>query len=157
MEGGGLFGLLDGISPWWWVAFAILLGAVEMLTISTVLIWSALAALVTALALWIWPGLNTPGQIALFAVLSIAFSFIGRAFVGRWGEKADDNQQLNQRAAQILGREAVVDSFAGDEGQVTVDGVPWPARLDLGATVPNPGGRVRIVAVDGIVVRVRPL
>jgi membrane protein implicated in regulation of membrane protease activity len=157
MEGGGLFGLLDGVSPWWWVAFAILLGAVEMLTISTVLIWSALAALVTALALWVWPWMTTPAQITLFAVLSIAFSFIGRAFVGRWGEKADDNQQLNQRAAQIVGREAVVDSFAGDEGQVTVDGVPWPARLDAGATAPVPGSRVRITAVDGIVVRVTPV
>ena len=33
--------LLDGISPWWWVALAILLAAVEMVTITTVLVWSA--------------------------------------------------------------------------------------------------------------------
>jgi membrane protein implicated in regulation of membrane protease activity len=157
MGGGGLLSLLDGISPWWWVAAAILLAAIEMLTISTVLVWSALAALVTAVALWLWPGMNTAGQIALFAVLSIGFTFGGRAAVGRWGDKAEDNQRLNQRAAQVVGREAVVDSFAGDEGQVTVDGVPWPARLDAGAATPVPGSRVRIVAVDGIVVRVTPV
>ena len=43
------------VSPWWWVALAILLGAIEMLTPTTVLVWSALAALVTALALWLAP------------------------------------------------------------------------------------------------------
>jgi membrane protein implicated in regulation of membrane protease activity len=130
---------------------------VDNLTIKTVLIWAALAALVTALALWVWPEMTTPAQIALFAMLSSAFSFIGRAVGGRWGGEAVDTQQLDQRAAQVVGREAVVDSFAGDEGQVTVDGVPWPARLDAGAATPVPGSRVRIVAVDGIVMRVTPI
>ena len=30
-----------GISPWWWVALAILLAAIEMLTVTTLLVWSA--------------------------------------------------------------------------------------------------------------------
>ena len=48
--------LLDGISPWWWVALAILLAAAEMVTITTVLVWAAVAALITAILLWLGPG-----------------------------------------------------------------------------------------------------
>jgi membrane protein implicated in regulation of membrane protease activity len=147
---------LEGISPWWWVALAILLAAVEMVTVTTVVVWSALAAFVTALALWVAPGMDGAGQIALFASCSIAFTLAGRALVGRWG-KQEEVGQLNRRAAQVIGRDAVVDRFEFGEGQVIVDGVPWPARLEEGAATPAVGARVRIVSVDGIVVRVRPL
>jgi membrane protein implicated in regulation of membrane protease activity len=151
-----LFGLLEGISPWWWVALAILLAALEMVTVTTVLVWSSLAALLTGLALWVAPGLGGAEQIALFGGLSIVFTFAGRALVGRYGQPGEAAGTLNRRAGQIVGRVAVVDSFEGGEGKVTVDGVPWPARLAEGARTPAPGERVEIVAADGIVVRVRP-
>jgi membrane protein implicated in regulation of membrane protease activity len=154
----GVFALLEGISPWWWVALAILLGAVEMVTVTTVLIWSSLAALLTGLALWFAPGLGGAEQIACFAVLSIVFTLAGRALVARYGLPGDDAAgTLNRRADQIVGRVAVVDSFEATEGKVTVDGVPWPARLAEGARTPAPGERVQVVAADGIVVRVRPI
>ena len=148
--------MLQGISPWWWVALAILLAAVEMVTVTTVVVWSALAALVTALALWAAPAMGGAGQVALFASCSIAFTLAGRALVGRYGRQ-EEVGNLNRRAAQIVGREAVVDRFEGGEGQVVVDGVPWPARLADGAATPAVGERVRIVSVEGIVVRVGPL
>jgi inner membrane protein len=143
------------VSPWWWVALAILLGAVEMLTPTTVLVWSAAAALVTALALWLTP-LGISAQVALFAVLSIVFTFAGRALVSR-RLQPDDGSTLNRRADQVVGREAVVVAFDHGEGQVTVDGVPWPARLEAGNMVPEAGDRVLVTAADGIVVRVRPI
>ena len=152
----GVLDVLQGISPWWWVALAILLAAVEMVTVTTVIVWSALAALVTATALWVAPGMGGAEQVALFAGCSIAFTFAGRALVGRWGEQ-EEVGKLNRRAEQIVGREAVVDRFDHGEGQVIVDGVPWPARLEEGAATPGIGERVRIVAVDGIVVWVRPV
>jgi membrane protein implicated in regulation of membrane protease activity len=40
---------------------------------------------------------------------------------------------------------------------VTVDGVPWLARLDDEAAPLAPGDRVRVIAVDGTVLRVKPL
>lgn len=149
-------GVLVGISPWWWVALAILLAAIEMVTVTTVVVWSALAAFVTALALWAVPGMGGAGQVAVFAVCSIAFTLAGRAIVGRFGRQ-EEVGHLNRRAAQIVGREAVVDRFDHGEGQVVVDGVPWPARLAEGAATPAVGERVRIVSADGIVVRVKPL
>jgi len=145
------------VSPWWWVAAAILFAAIEMLTVSTVLIWSALAALVTAAVLWLAGGLSIWGQIAIFGVLSIAFTFAGRALVARYGDLGDKAGKLNRRADALVGREAEVVAFSWHEGQVTVDGVPWPARLDGGDVKLDPGDRVRIIAADGIVVWVRKI
>jgi len=146
---------LEGMSPWWWVAFAILLGAVEMLTPTTVMVWSAAAALITAFALWLLPGLGGAEQIALFAVLSIVLTFVGRSFFLRNLQRGEGGSTLNRRADQIVGREAVVVAFDHAEGQVTVDGVPWPARLEAGQPVPAAGDRVRVARADGIVVWVR--
>jgi len=147
--------LLTAVSPWWWVAAAIVMAAIEMLTVSTVLIWSALAALVTAAILWLAGGMSVWVQIAIFGVLSIVFTFAGRALVARYGDLGDKAGKLNRRADQLVGREAEVVSFSWHEGQVTVDGVPWPARLDGGDVKLDPGDRVRIIAADGIVVWVR--
>lgn len=149
--------LLNGLSPWWWVALAILLAAAEMVTVTLVLVSSAVAALVTALCLWVMPGLSGAGQIAIFGALSIAFTFAGRALVGKYGDGAGRGGTLNRRAAQLIGREALVTEFRFQEGQVIVDGMPWPARLRDGLPQPAPGDRVRIVKADGIVVWVEPI
>lgn len=143
------------VSPWWWVALAILLGAVEMLTPTTVLVWAAAAAFVTGVALWLTP-LGLAAQVALFAMLSIGFTLLGRAVFQR-RRPQDDGSTLNRRADRVLGREAVVVAFDHGDGQVTVDGVPWPARLEPGMAVPQAGDRVLVTAADGIVVRVRAL
>ena len=150
--------LLDGISPWWWVALAILLAAAEMVTITTVLVWAAVAALITAILLWLAPGLGGYEQIGIFAALSIVFFFVGRALVARFGQPGGDEAKgLNRRAQALVGREGVVASFDRTEGKVTVDGVPWPARLAEGAPAPAPGDVVRVIAADGIVIWVHPI
>ncbi len=149
--------LLQGISPWWWVALAILLAAAEMVTVTTVLISAATAALVTALWLWLVPHLSGAGQIAVFGLFAIAFTFAGRAVVGRFGVGGEPDK-LNRRAAALIGREATVIDFLYQEGQVTIDGMPWPARLrDESGPAPEPGNRVRVVGTDGIVVWVAAL
>lgn len=149
--------VLQGISPWWWVALAILLAAVEMVTITTVLIWSSLAAFVTALVLWATPGMGGFQQIGLFGVLSIVFFFAGRWAVDRFGQPGGETTRLNERAQALVGRDAEVLNFSLHEGKVVVDGIPWPARLEPGTLPPSPGDHVRIVATDGITMVVRPL
>ncbi len=149
--------ILQGISPWWWVALAVLLAAGEMLTVSTVLLWSALAAMIVAILLWVVPDLSGALQIAVFAILSILLTFGGRAVFARFGEAAEERNQLNQRTTQLIGREARVIRFDFHEGMVEVDGVPWPARLDGPRRKITAGEIVEITAADGIILWVRPL
>lgn len=143
------------MSPWAWLALAILLAAAEMLTVSLMLIWAAVAAAVTGIALWIWPGLPLAAQAASFALGAIAFTFGGRALVLRYGDGAAETG-LNRRTAGLAGRTALVVAFAGPEGQVTIDGIVWRARLSPGAAPPAPGAEVRVTAVEGIVLTVAP-
>ena len=99
------------------MALAILLAAVEMVTITTVLVWSSLAAFVTALALWAAPGMGGFQQIGLFGVLSIVFFFVGRWAVDRFGQPGGGDTRLNERAQALVGRDAEVMSFSFTRGQ----------------------------------------
>jgi inner membrane protein len=149
-----LLGLLDGISPLWWLAAAGLLAGLEALTVKSQLIWPALAAGAVAAALWLDPDLSGMAQIGLFALLTIGFLCIGRAVHGRFG--TEEAGRRRRRTAELIGQDAIVESFHWHEGQVNIGGAIWPARLD-GRKSPEVGERVRVIAADGIVVWVRRL
>ena len=91
-----LFSSLDGASPWWWIALAIALGAVEMLTFTYFLIWIALAALAVGLAMIAIP-LGGQEQVIAFALLSILFTIAGRYLVKRMRQTPSDTPGLNRR------------------------------------------------------------
>jgi inner membrane protein len=152
-----LVSLLDGIAPGWWLALALVLAGLEALTVTTHLIWPALAAALTALVLFLAPQLSGAAQLGLFALLTIGLVLAGRGLFGRYLRPGAASSGLNRRAQALVGREAVVESFAVQDGRVKIDGVLWPARLDETAAPLSPGDRVRVTATDGIVVRIRPL
>lgn len=141
--------LLQGISPWWWVAFALALGAVEMATMSFFLIWPALAALCVGGLLAVAPQMAGTSQIVVFAGLGILFTFSGRYLMGRYGDGADTLPGLNSRAQQLIGRHGTVLEISGSEGAIEVEGVRWRARWPEGQTA-KPGDRVRITGAMGM-------
>lgn len=125
-----IFAFLDAASPWWWVALAIAIGAAEMLTFTYFLIWLALAAVGTAAAMWIAPGMSGTSQIAVFAILSGAITIAGRFWLAKRKATPSDAPGLNRRSEQVIGRvgKALAD-FDNREGVVVIDGVRWRARL----------------------------
>lgn len=149
-----MFGFLQSMSPWWWIAFAVALGALEMATMSFFLIWPALAALALGLIHWLMPGLGGEVQVILFAVLAVALTFVGRGLLNRYGDgEADHN--LNARGRQLIGRHAQVEVFTGPEGTVTIDGIRWQAKW-ADASRSEPGGIVEVTGADGMTLIVRP-
>ncbi|MFT4715154.1 MAG: hypothetical protein ACI861_001676 [Paracoccaceae bacterium] len=144
-----LFPFLQDISPWWWVAFAITLGAIEMATMSFFLIWPGLAALLVALFLAITPSQSGTFQIITFAVLSVALTFAGRSLLGRFGDGGEINDTLNSRANLMIGRHAEVLDFTGPEGNVSIDGIRWRARWGAGASAIE-GAQVKVTDVEGM-------
>lgn len=152
-----LFQFLDGISPWWWVALAFGLAAVEVVTFSFFLIWPALAALGVAIVLWIVPDMSGTAQLLWFALMSVAFTIAGRQLVFL-RKPTSDRPNLNQRSAALIGRNAVViDGFAaGGVGSVQVDGMPWRARMAEGQGRPATGDILEITDADGMVLILQP-
>jgi membrane protein implicated in regulation of membrane protease activity len=147
------FAFLAGISPWWWVAFGVALGALEMATMSFFLIWPGLAAIAMAGVLLLAPDASGNAQIVIFAILAIALTFAGRMLMHRYGDRGADTG-LNDRAAQMIGRHAVVADFTGPEGHVTIDGVRWQARWPAGETAVA-GDTVEIARSEGMTLFVK--
>jgi len=150
------FAFLTGLSPWWWVAFGIALGALEMATLSFFLIWPALAALAMALVMALRPETGGTAQVALFAILAIGLTFAGRALLGRFGDGGAENETLNSRARLMIGRHGEVIAFQGPEGTIRIDGIRWRARWPGGASA-SPGESVEVIGAEGMMLLVRPL
>jgi len=150
-----MFAFLDGVSFWWWIAFGVALGALEMATMSFFLIWPALAAVAIGLWLTVAPGLSGEAQVAIFAVLAVVFTFAGRSLMHRFGNGDGTADGLNNRASQMIGRHGKVETFMGPEGSVTIDSIRWQAIWPAGATA-SPGDTVRIKGNDGMTLLVGP-
>jgi inner membrane protein len=144
-----IFPFLEDISPWWWVAFGIALGALEMATMSFFLIWPGLASLGVALLLGIVPGLSGYAQITVFALLSIALTFAGRSLLHRYGDGDGMDGKLNSRANLMIGRHAEVLDFTGPEGNVTIDGIRWRARWPTESKA-KAGENVKVTGAEGM-------
>lgn len=143
------FDFLRDISPWWWVAFGLGLGALEMATMSFFLIWPALAALVTAGILAMAPATSGALQITYFAIFAVVLTFVGRYLLNRFGDGGEVNETLNARANLMIGRHAEVLAFSGPEGHVKIDGIRWRALWQEGLTAQE-GDTVHITDADGM-------
>ncbi|MDI1364269.1 MAG: NfeD family protein [bacterium] len=138
--------------PFWaWLAVAAAFLAVEVGTGTGWLLWPAASAtLVGVLSLALPLGL--PIEIALFAVLTIATTYVARRFLRPVLE--GDAPDLNDPLLRLIGRDGqVLSTFENGLGRVFVDGKEWPARLEGGP--PLPGQRVQVLGVDGATLTVR--
>lgn len=140
--------------PWLWLGAGVALAALEMVVPSFLLVWPGLAAVAVGLVLFAAPSLGGSGQVALFAVLAVAFTLAGRAWVLRRREPAGDHPGLNRRGARLIGHRGVAKGrFTGGRGTVEVNGELWQARA-RGAIFPD--GAVEVVAATGAELTVEP-
>ena len=143
-----LFSALDGASPWWWIALAIAVGAIEMLTFTYFLIWIALAAFAVGLAMAAIP-LDGQEQVVAFAVLSILFTVAGRFAVKRMRQTPSETPGLNRRSEKLIGRTGkALSDFENDEGLIVIDDVRWRARLAIGAV--RKGESLVVIDAEGM-------
>lgn len=141
------------MSFWHWLVLGLLLMLVEVALPSTYFLWIGLAALVVGVVSWLIPGMSFDVQIILFAVLSVSAIFLGKRYLKRHPIESD-RPMLNVRGAQNIGRIATLhEPIINGVGKVHLDDTLWKV---FGPDLPL-NTRVRIVAVDGISLRVEPL
>ncbi|MBS0282863.1 MAG: NfeD family protein, partial [Proteobacteria bacterium] len=85
-----------------WLAAAILLGIAELLIPGIFLIFLAVAAAITGLALFALPELPLIAQVGSFAAWSIVSVTIGRRWYRDYPLETSD-PMLNDRAARVIG------------------------------------------------------
>jgi hypothetical protein len=116
------------IEAWHWLVLGLVLIGAETVLPGVFLVWFGLAAVVTAgVALLI---ASLAGEVAVFAVGSIAAVLAGRAWQRRQGKPA---QGLNQRGEQLIGRTVTLST-------ATVNGI---------ASAPVDDGSWRVKSLTG--------
>ncbi len=132
-----------------WLIAALVLGIAELVVPGVFLVFLAIAAAVTGVAVFALPDLPVAAQLGAFAVWSAVTVLIGRRWYRDYPVEGGD-PMLNDRAARMVGQVVVVETaIIGGRGRVMVGDGSWPARGANAAA----GERVRIAAVtDGEVV-----
>jgi membrane-bound serine protease (ClpP class) len=89
--------------------------------------------------------------IALGVLSAISFYFITRKVIA-----AHRDQDVSTGTEAMVGASAEARSSIDPKGQVWLGGTIWSARLAAGSEPIRPGDRVRVEAVDGLTLVVRP-
>jgi membrane-bound serine protease (ClpP class) len=91
------------------------------------------------------------GLIALGIVSGVSFYFVAHKVV-----EAHRDPHVRTGTEEMVGATAEARSPIDPEGRVWLGGTIWSARLADGSTPVRPGDRVRVEAVDGLTLVVRP-
>jgi hypothetical protein len=140
---------LQHLSWWHWMVLAVLLAAAETMVPGAVAIWFAAAAAAIGLLMvvidipWQW-------QLIGFGVLGMVALLLFRSYRKRYPQ-ADEQPNLNLRGQQYVGRELVlIEAIEQGSGKARLGDGVWKVS---GPELPA-GSRVRVVGVDGIVLKV---
>lgn len=92
-----------------------------------------------------------PALITLGVLSAITFFVVGRKVLA-----AHRDEPVRTGSEELVGARAEVRTSLDPEGQVWVEGALWAARLAEGESAQRPGDRVRIEAIEGLTLVVRP-
>lgn len=139
-------------SDWFWWGLALALFAAEALLPGTFMLWLGFAAIGTGIIHFVAPGLEPATQWIVFGLLGLVSVGLGWAWRRRHPSTPSEQPMLNRRAEQLVGRvfplhAAIVDGI----GRVKAGDAFWAVQ---GEDLPV-GTRVRVVAVDGTVLKVQ--
>ncbi|MBD9367230.1 NfeD family protein [Xanthomonas sp. XNM01] len=135
-----------------WGAVALLLFAAETLAPGAFMLWMGFAAAVVFVGVLLMPGTTLLMQVVAFVVLS----FVSIQIYRRWFRKRarqSDQPLLNRRAEQLVGTVVPLEqAIAGGRGRVRIGDAFWVVD---GPDLPV-GTPVRVIAVDGMTLKVQP-
>ncbi len=133
----------------WWILGGVLL-IIEILAPSFFFLWMAIAAAITGVVLYGFPGLGWEYQLMIFSGFSIFSIVIFRRYQ-RANPQTTDQPTLNRRAEQYVGRSFTLDTpIINNSGVIRVDDSTW--RIS-GADMPA-GATVKVTGSNGIVLEV---
>ncbi len=141
--------LLD--PPYWnWLLLGLVLMIFEVFVPGTFLLWLGIAAGVVGVLLVIFPDLSGAYQWLIFAALAIITVLVWLRYFRSYSDHSDD-PLLNRRGHQYVDRVFNLEGpIVNGQGRLKVDDSIWKIN---GVDCPA-GSRVRVVDVDGVVLKV---
>ena len=139
-------------TTWFWWGLALALFALEALLPGAFMLWLGFAALAAGLVQLLVPDLPLVTQWILFGVFAMLSVWLGRYWRQRNPPDRSDQPLLNRRSQQLLDQVYPLDTaISNGRGRIKVGDAFWQVEGDDAPT----GTRVRIIAVDGMTLRVR--
>ena len=127
MESLGISIIDVSLKYWQWLAFALILGIVEVLTMTTYFLWAAIAALIVGVLLWFAPEMTLVWQLILFGVLTVVNIILGHNFLNRG--KTHKKEIVNQRMSEMVGQKVkLTEAIVGGRGKIYLSGAYWVAE-----------------------------
>jgi membrane protein implicated in regulation of membrane protease activity len=137
------------LGPWAWIIAGLILLGVEVLAPGNVFVWFGVAALITGGFVFI-TDYGWQVDAIVFVVLAVVLVIVGRRYFAR-RQAESERPYLNQRAAGLVGRSAVLDEpIVSGHGRIRIDDTTWRVT---GPDLPS-GTRIRIASADGAVLGV---
>lgn len=138
--------------PFWiWLAIGVLLLAVEAMFSTEWLLWPAVSAGVVAVMTAAGVRLGLPGEVAVFAVLTVIATLLSRRLISKANP---DGPDINDRDSRLVGQRArVVETFVSGRGRVFISGAEWPAEIV--GEAPIEGQDVVVMRVNGSLLTVQ--
>lgn len=137
---------LSQLEPWHWFVASIVLVIVEIVATTGFFIGIALAALLLSGLLTVMPDLSWPWQLILFGGLSVALTVAYQVYFKNFNN-ATDNPLLNDRAAQQIGKQFVLDQDIEEQGAQMLGDTRWTLRSQRTLVA---GTKVKVVATEGM-------
>ncbi|OEY99831.1 MULTISPECIES: NfeD family protein [Stenotrophomonas] len=136
-----------------WGALALVLFAAEALAPGAFMLWIGIGAAAVFVLVAVFADIPLLWQVVAFVLLSVVSIQCYRQW-GRKRARETDAPLLNRRAEQLIGRVVALDQpIVAGVGRAKVDDAFWVvAGPDLPAGTP-----VRVVAVDGMTLKVQPV
>lgn len=138
--------------PFWiWLAIGVLLLAVEAMFSTEWLLWPAVSAGVVAVMTAAGVRLGLPGEVAVFAVLTVIATLLSRRLIAKANP---DGPDINDRDSRLIGQRArVVEAFVSGRGRVFISGAEWPAEIQ--GEPPIEGQDVVVMRITGSLLTVQ--
>lgn len=138
--------------PFWiWLAIGVLLLAVEAMFSTEWLLWPAVSAGVVAVMTAAGLRMGLPGEVAVFAVLTVIATLLSRRLISKANP---DGPDINDRDSRLVGQRArVVETFVSGRGRVFISGAEWPAEIV--GEAPVEGQDVVVMRVNGSLLTVQ--
>lgn len=135
-----------------WGAVALALFAAEALAPGAFMLWLGFAAAAVFVMVWAMPGISVLAQVTAFIVLAFVSIQVYRTWFRNRGRESDQ-PMLNRRAEQLVGRVVPLEqAIVNGVGRVQIADAFW----DVAGPDAPAGTSVRVIAVDGMTLRVRP-
>lgn len=140
------------VQPFWiWLAIGVLLLAIETMFSTEWLLWPAVSAGIVAVMTAIGIRLGLPGEVAVFALLTVIATLLSRRLVSKANP---DGPDINDRDGRLIGQRArVVEAFVSGRGRVFISGAEWPAEVE--GEAPGAGQDVVVHGVSGSLLKVK--